>query len=79
MSSAASSSVNYVDTVEALLFFMSDYESSESPPNYWSELLESANRPKGRKAVPSKTLVPKAIGKVASSSAIAPGGKGAYS
>eukprot|EP00974_Lingulodinium_polyedra_P040252 3864180-Lingulodinium_polyedra.AAC.1 len=58
---------------------MADDERSESPPNFWPELLESANRPKGSKAVPSKTPVPKVIGKVASSSATTPGGKGAHS
>eukprot|EP00974_Lingulodinium_polyedra_P007564 719832-Lingulodinium_polyedra.AAC.1 len=58
---------------------MADDESSESPPNYWPELLERANRPNGSKAVPSKTLVPKVIGKVASTSATTPGGKGVYS
>eukprot|EP00974_Lingulodinium_polyedra_P039325 3769946-Lingulodinium_polyedra.AAC.1 len=58
---------------------MADDESSESPPNYWTDLLENANRPEGSKAVPSKTPFPKVIGKVASTSATTPGGKGAHS
>eukprot|EP00974_Lingulodinium_polyedra_P037781 3623853-Lingulodinium_polyedra.AAC.1 len=39
MSVGASSSVNYVDTVEALLFLMAGEESSESPEVFWPQLL----------------------------------------
>eukprot|EP00974_Lingulodinium_polyedra_P035080 3370382-Lingulodinium_polyedra.AAC.1 len=44
MSSAASSAVNYVDTVEALLFVMSDEQSSEDDPYYWVDLLAAAGK-----------------------------------
>ena len=56
MSSAASSSVNYVDIVEALLFLMANAESSEDDPDYWVDVLERANSPKGGKG----SYVPKA-------------------
>eukprot|EP00974_Lingulodinium_polyedra_P105440 10209398-Lingulodinium_polyedra.AAC.1 len=49
MSSAASSSVNYVDTVEALLFVMADEQSSEDEPNYWPDLFASMERAKAGK------------------------------
>eukprot|EP00974_Lingulodinium_polyedra_P124038 11189054-Lingulodinium_polyedra.AAC.1 len=54
MSSAASSSVNYVDTVDALLFLMGD-ESSESLSDFWPQLLEQhgeqhGHQPRGGKA-----------------------------
>eukprot|EP00974_Lingulodinium_polyedra_P046358 4441692-Lingulodinium_polyedra.AAC.1 len=85
MSSAASSSVNYVDTVEALLFLMADEESSEGDPNFWTVRLANANRSKEGKgsylpkapfnAFPSKAPFPKLTGTVGPPWS---GGKGAY-
>eukprot|EP00974_Lingulodinium_polyedra_P086364 8366334-Lingulodinium_polyedra.AAC.1 len=49
MSSAASSAVNYVDIVEALLILMASEESSEDDPRYWVDLWERANSSKGGK------------------------------
>eukprot|EP00974_Lingulodinium_polyedra_P078356 7586611-Lingulodinium_polyedra.AAC.1 len=48
MSSAASSSVNYVDSVEALYFLMASDGSSSSDPNFWINLHEQANMAKGK-------------------------------
>eukprot|EP00974_Lingulodinium_polyedra_P011144 1074347-Lingulodinium_polyedra.AAC.1 len=61
MSSAASSYVSYVDIVEGLLFLMAGEESSDSPPDYWSNLLEHGAT--GGEAASSKPPEPKAKSK----------------